>query len=522
MKEKQVKKLEIKRHSMAHILATAMLEMFPEAKFGIGPAVENGFYYDFDLPRTLIPEDLEILEEKMKAIIKENYEFKMKEMAIDDAIKHFEKAGQPLKIELLENLKKAKTKMVSVYKSGPLVDLCKGPHLNSTGEIDSSAFKLTRISGAYWLGDEKKQQLQRVYGVAFNNKKELKQYLFQQEEAKKRDHRVIGKELDLFSFHNEGHGFAFWHPRGMDLRTALMEPYNKLHKEHGYKEISTPIMLSEELWHKSGHWDNYKDNMYFTKIDDKPYAIKPMNCPGAIIIYNTKPRSYRDFPIILGEKGEVHRHEPSGTLHGLFRVRAFRQDDSHIFCRKDQVKDEIKKVVNMTLDFYKIFDFSDVFIEVSTRPEKSIGSLKMWDESENIMKSLLDDLNIDYTINEGDGAFYGPKIDFHIKDAIGRSWQCGTVQLDFSMPEKFDLTYTNDKGESPRPVMIHRTIFGSIQRFVGILIEHYAGAFPTWLAPVQVGILPVSEKFSDYADKVNSVLRESGIRVEMYNQDEGL
>ncbi len=533
---KKTSKLDVLRHSTSHVLAAAVLEMFPEAKFAIGPAIDDGFYYDFELPRTLIPEDLPLLEEKMKAIIAANHPFEKKMMSFEDAIKHFEKAKQPYKVELINDIAKEQKKKkpalrssakrnegrVMVYKSGPFVDLCSGPHLESTGEIKPDAMKLTKISGAYWRGDEKREQLQRIYGTAFKTKKELKQYLFMLEEAQKRDHRKIGKELDLFSFHNEGRGFAFWHPKGMDLRDALMKPYDKLLNKAGYQTLSTPIMLSEEMWHKSGHWDHYKDNMYFTKIDDEVYAIKPMNCPGTIIIYNTHLHSYREFPLKYAEKGEVHRHEPSGTLSGLFRVRAFRQDDAHIFARDDQIEKEIKDVITLILEFYKFFNFSDVHIELSTRPEKFLGSSKMWDKSEKALERALKNLKLEYKINEGDGAFYGPKIDFHIKDSLGRSWQCGTVQLDFSMPERYNLEYIDKGGEAKRPAMIHRTIMGSIQRFVGILIEHYAGAFPVWLSPVQAVILPISKKYAKYARSVHDQLKENDIRVELDDADESL
>jgi len=515
-------KLEILRHSTAHIMAAAVLKFFPEAKFAIGPAIENGFYYDFELPRTLIPEDLALIEAEMKKIIKANFPFEQKQAPAKEALEKFKKLGQKYKVELIEDLMKEGEKQVSLYKLDGFVDLCSGPHKESSGEIDPQAFKLTHISGSYWKGDEKRESLQRIYGTVFENKANLKKHLFALEEAKKRDHKKLGKQLELFTFHKEGPGFAFWHPKGMTLRSALMKPYEKLLKKAGYQTLSTPIILNEEMWRKSGHWDNYKDNMYFTKIDDKDFAIKPMNCPGTIIIYKSRPHSYREFPIKYDEKGEVHRHEPSGTLNGLFRVRAFRQDDAHIFTQESQIEKEIKDVIKLILDFYKFFDFKEVNIELSTRPEKSIGSDEIWEQSEKILKRVLESSKLNYDLNEGDGAFYGPKIDFHIKDSLGRSWQCGTVQLDFAMPERYELEYVDKDGKIKRPVMIHRTIMGSIQRFVGILIEHYGGAFPTWLAPVQVALLPVSEKFEKYSKKVEEALQKEGIRIESPSPENSL
>ncbi len=515
-------KIEILRHSISHVMAAAVMEIFPKSQLGVGPSIEDGFYHDFDLPKKLTPADLPKIEKKMREIIKKDLPFKKTTKSTNEALKEAKSKKLKYRAELIEDLKKEKEKTVSFYQTGNFINLCKGSHIKSTKEINPKAFKLTKIAGAYWKGNEKNKMLTRIYGVAFNTEKELKEYLKQQQEAEKRDHRKIGKDLDLFSFHNEGHGFAFWHPKGMVLREALMEFYNKKQKEAGYRTISTPILLSEELWHKSGHWDNYKDQMYFTKIDKKTYAIKPMNCPGCIIIYNVRPHSYKEFPIKLIELGEVHRHEPSGTLHGLFRVRAFRQDDSHIFTREDQIEEEIKKVINLTLDIYKIFNFKNVHIEISTRPKKSIGSKAIWDRSEKTMEDVLKSLKLDYKINHGDGAFYGPKIDFHIEDSIGRSWQCGTIQLDFSMPQRFGLKYTDKDGSLKQPAMIHRTILGSIQRFVGILVEHFAGTFPVWLAPVQVQIIPVSQKFKQYAKEVEKQLEEENIRIEVNKSDETL
>ncbi len=520
-KEKQVEKMNIKRHSMAHILATAILEMFPKAKFGIGPATDNGFYYDFDLPRTLIPEDLEILEDKMKKIIKENYKFEMKEMGIDDAIKHFKEANQLLKVELLENLKNDGESKVSVYKSGPLVDLCKGPHLDSTGEIDSSAFKLTRISGAYWLSDENNQQLQRVYGVVFNDKKALKQYLFQQEEAKKRDHKKIGQELDLFSFHQESPGSAFWHPKGMAVWNELEQFGKIIRKKYNYSEIQTPILAKNILWKTSGHWDHYREDMFYFDHEKDTYCLKPMDCPFNIKIYQTAKRSYRDLPIRYTEIGRVFRNEQSGELNGLLRVQHITQDDSHVFVRHSQIKQEISALLKMTKEYYHTFNIEPEFF-LSTRPDNFMGEIATWDKAEEDLEEALNSEKINYTVKDKDGAFYGPKIDIDIKDALGRRWQVATIQLDFQLPGKFNAVYTDEKGNEVEPALIHAAIFGSFERFIGIITEHYAGAFPLWLAPVQIGILPVSEKFTDYAEEVNSKLEEFGIRTEMYNQDEGL
>lgn len=517
---KEKSNLDIMRHSLSHVLAMAVLDMFPETKLAIGPAIDNGFYYDFDLPRTLIPEDLPLLEKKMKHILKQNLKFERQDVPVDEALKISKKAKQPYKAELIEDLKKAGNKEVSFYKTGTFIDLCEGPHVDSTNKL--GVFKLSHTAGAYWKGDEKNKMLQRIYAYAFDTQKELDDFLKNLEELKKRDHRKIGKTLDLFSFHLEAPGTAFWHPKGMILREALMEPHKELHRKEGYETISTPIMLSEELWHRSGHWDNYKNEMYFSKVDNKKFAIKPMNCPGSILIYNTYPRSYREFPIRLFENGEIHRHEPSGTLHGLFRVRAFRQDDAHIFLLPKQIEEEIKRIVNLTLKFYKLCSFDKVDIELSTRPEKSIGSDAIWEKSEKILEKTLKDMGLKYQINKGDGAFYGPKIDFHIKDSLGRSWQCGTTQLDFSMPERFDLKYIDKDGKLKQPVMVHRTVIGSIQRFIGVLIEHYGGDFPLWLAPVQVKVIPVSDKFEKFARGIEKELKNSELRVEFDESDESV
>ena len=522
MSKKQTEKnLEIIRHSASHVLALAVLEMFPETKFAIGPAIENGFYYDFDLPRTLIPEDLIILEEKMRAIIKANYQFERAEISIDKALQDFEKLGQRYKIELIQDLAKNGNEKVSVYKSGPFVDLCSGPHLDSTGEIPADGFKLTKISGAYWRGDEKNKMLQRIYGVAFNDKKELKNYLSMLEEAEKRNHIKLGKELKLFSTHAEGPGFPFFHPKGMIVWNELINYWKEEHTKEAYQEISTPIILNRTLWEKSGHWEHYKENMYFTKIDEIDYAIKPMNCPGGILVYKSDLHSYKELPLKLAEIGLVHRHELSGTLNGLFRVRMFHQDDAHIYCMENQIKQEIKKLINLIDRMYKKFGLS-YHLELSTRPKNSTGTDKMWETAENALKEALQEIKVDYKINPEDGAFYGPKIDFHIKDAIGRTWQCGTIQVDFAMPERFELSYIGEDGKEHRPVMLHRVIYGAMERFMGILIEHYAGAFPVWLSPVQAIILPVSEKFNSYAQKIFSQLLENNIRVEISDESESL
>ena len=513
--------IEAMRHSCSHVLAQAVLEMFPEAKLGIGPTIENGFYYDFDLPRTLIPEDLIILEEKMRAIIKANYQFERAEISIDKALQDFEKLGQRYKIELIQDLAKNGNEKVSVYKSGPFVDLCSGPHLDSTGEIPADGFKLTKISGAYWRGDEKNKMLQRIYGVAFNDKKELKNYLSMLEEAEKRNHIKLGKELKLFSTHAEGPGFPFFHPKGMIVWNELINYWKEEHTKEAYQEISTPIILNRTLWEKSGHWEHYKENMYFTKIDEIDYAIKPMNCPGGILVYKSDLHSYKELPLKLAEIGLVHRHELSGTLNGLFRVRMFHQDDAHIYCMENQIKQEIKKLINLIDRMYKKFGLS-YHLELSTRPKNSTGTDKMWETAENALKEALQEIKVDYKINPEDGAFYGPKIDFHIKDAIGRTWQCGTIQVDFAMPERFELSYIGEDGKEHRPVMLHRVIYGAMERFMGILIEHYAGAFPVWLSPIQAIILPVSEKFNSYAQKISSLLSENNIRAEISDESESL
>lgn len=514
--------LETKRHSYSHVLAAAVLEMFPEAKLAIGPAIDNGFYYDFDLPRTLIPEDLPILEKKMKDLIKKNLVFERAEVPTDHAIKGAKELKQDYKAELIKDLADRGEKTVSFYRLDGFVDLCAGPHVESTKELDPKAFKLSSIAGAYWKGSEKNKMLQRVYGVAFENEKELTEYLEMMEEAKKRDHRKLGQELDLFSFNDCGPGFPFWHPKGMTLRNSLVDYWRAEHKKAGYEEINTPIILREELWHQSGHWDNYKDNMYFTKIDEQGYAVKPMNCPGGIQVYKTKLHSYREFPIRMAELGLVHRHELSGVLHGLFRARSFTQDDAHIYCREDQIKPELEGVIHLIEKMYKELGFNDYHVELSTRPAKSIGSDEIWEHAESVMESVAKDLKLNYKINPGDGAFYGPKFDFHIKDSIGRTWQCATVQLDFSMPERFELEYVDEDGGRKRPVMIHRTVLGSLERFIGVLLESYAGALPAWLAPVQVRFLPIADRHAEHCQKAAEKLREGGFRVEVDDSKESV
>jgi len=489
-------KIEIQRHSLAHVLAAAVLEMFPEAKLGIGPNIENGFYYDFDLPRTLQPEDLPLLQKKMMKIISQAQKFEKYTEPLDQATAFLKEVKQDYKIELIQDLKNQGEKEVGFYKNGSFVDLCKGQHVEHTGQLTKN-FKLMKIAGAYWKGDSSRPMLQRIYAVAFATKQELKDYLKMLEEAKKRDHKLLGKKLDLFSFHEEGQGFPFFHNKGMRIINKLLEYWRFEHKN--YEEIRTPIILNRQLWEKSGHWQNYKENMYTTNIDEVEHAIKPMNCPGGIIIYKNKEHSYRDLPIRSGEFGLVHRHELSGVLNGLFRVRNFVQDDAHIFCRPNQIKDELVGVINLILKMYDTFGFKKVDIYLSTRPEKSVGSDQNWEMAENGLKEALKEKKIDYIVNEGDGAFYGPKIDFIIYDALNREWQCATVQLDFNLPERFELEYIESDGKKHRPVMIHRVIYGALERFLGILIEHYAGAFPFWLAPIQVVILPVAEVHEDYA-----------------------
>ena len=498
------------RHTTSHIMAQAIKRLYPDTKLAIGPSIEDGFYYDIDRETPLVAEDLEKIEAEMKKIVKEDLPIKQYTMPRSEAIAYFKEKDEPYKVELIEDL--PEDSVISFYSQGEFTDLCAGPHLMSTKPV--KAFKLTSLAGAYWRGSEKNKMLQRVYGTSYPKKAELEEYLHMMEEAKKRDHRKLGKELGLFMMREEGPGFPFFLPKGMELKNQLLDCWREIHKKAGYVEISTPIMLSRHLWETSGHWDHYKDNMYTTVIDDEDFAIKPMNCPGGILVYESEPRSYRDLPLRMGELGLVHRHEKSGQLHGLMRVRCFTQDDAHIFMTPEQVRDEIKGVVKLINEVYSLFGFK-YHVELSTRPEDSMGSDEDWDMATEALRGALDDLGLPYVVNEGDGAFYGPKIDFHLEDSIGRTWQCGTIQLDFQLPRRFNLEYTGADGETHRPIMIHRVIFGSIERFIGILIEHFAGAFPTWLAPVQVKVLPISDKYMDYAQKVLDELNNSGVRAEI-------
>ncbi|HZJ57987.1 MAG TPA: threonine--tRNA ligase [Clostridia bacterium] len=496
-------------HTTSHVMAQAVKRLFPNIKLAIGPSIDNGFYYDFDTQRPFTPEDLEFIESEMTKIIKENLELERFELPREEAIDFVAEKDESYKIELIEDL--PEDSVISFYRQGEFVDLCAGPHVPSTGKIKS--FKLLNLAGAYWRGEESNKMLQRIYGVSFPKKSQLDEYINRLEEAKRRDHRKLGRELDLFSIHEEGPGFPFFHPKGMVLRNTLEEFWRKEHVKWGYEEIRTPIILSRDLWIRSGHWDHYQENMYFTNIDEADYAVKPMNCPGSMILYKRKMFSYRDLPLRMGELGLVHRHELSGTLHGLMRVRCFTQDDAHIFMLPEQVKDEIVGVIDLVDYFYKQFGFN-YHVELSTKPEDAMGSDEDWDVAIDALKEALEERNMKYVINEGDGAFYGPKIDFHLEDSIGRTWQCGTIQLDFQMPERFDLTYVGADGEKHRPAMIHRVVFGSIERFIGILIEHYAGAFPVWLAPVQVRLLSITDRSAEYIKKLVTDLEESGVRVE--------
>ncbi|MDK2992884.1 MAG: threonyl-tRNA synthetase [Clostridiales bacterium] len=502
-------------HTTSHIMAQAVLRLFPEAKLAIGPAIDNGFYYDFDIDKPFTPEDLINIEEEMRKIIKEDLSLERFELPRDEAVKFMQGRNQPYKVELIEAL--SENAVISFYKQGEFVDLCAGPHIPSTGKV--KAVKLLSVAGAYWRGDEHNKMLQRIYGISFPKKSMLDEYLTRIEEAKQRDHRKLGQELDLFSLHEEGPGFPFFHPKGMIVRNVLEDFWRKEHRRHGYEEIKTPIILNKELWIQSGHWDHYKDNMYFTKIDDQDYAIKPMNCPGSMIMYKRTMHSYKELPIRLCELGLVHRHEKSGVLHGLMRVRCFTQDDAHIFMLPSQVTDEIIGVIDLIDYFYSLFGFK-YHVELSTRPEDSMGTDEQWKMATEALKVALEKKGLDYKVNEGDGAFYGPKIDFHLEDSIGRTWQCGTIQLDFQMPERFDLTYIGEDSEKHRPIMLHRVIFGSIERFIAILTEHYAGALPTWLAPVQVKILPITDRSLEYARSLQMHLEELDIRTELDNRNE--
>ena len=503
------------RHTASHVLAQAVKRLYPETKLAIGPAIDDGFYYDFDREGGFTPEDLEKLEAEMTKIVKENLPLKPFVLPRNEAIAFMKEKGEPYKVELIEDLPEEET--ISFYQQGEFTDLCAGPHIMYTKGV--KAFKLTSIAGAYWRGSEKNKMLTRIYGTAFLSKADLESYLTMMEEAKKRDHRKLGKELGLFMFAEEGPGFPFFLPKGMTLKNTLLEYWHEIHLREGYQEISTPVILSRKLWETSGHWDHYKANMYTTVIDDEDYAIKPMNCPGGMLVYKSQPRSYRDLPLRLGELGLVHRHEKSGQLHGLMRVRCFTQDDAHIYMTQEQITDEIKGVTRLIDEVYKQFGF-EYFVELSTRPEDSMGSDEDWEMATNGLRNALEEMGLDYIVNEGDGAFYGPKIDFHLRDSIGRTWQCGTIQLDFQLPQRFEAEYVAEDGTKKRPIMIHRVCFGSIERFIGILIEHYAGKFPLWLAPVQVKVIPVSEKSMEYASGVYEKMKAAGIRVELDHKDE--
>ena len=504
-------------HTCSHVLAQAMKRLHPEVKLAIGPAIENGFYYDFDTPEPFSETQLAELEAEMRKICKEKLKLERFELPRAEAIQFMEEKGEPYKVELIHDLPEDAT--ISFYKQGEFTDLCAGPHLDSTGRIKGNAIKLTACNAAYWRGDSNRQTLQRIYGIAFPKKDELDEYLARIEEAKKRDHRKLGKELGLFMMTEEGPGFPFFLPKGMTLKNTLLEYWRECHKRYGYVEISTPIILNQDLWHRSGHWDHYKDNMYTTVIDGEDYAVKPMNCPGGMLVYKNEPHSYRDLPLRMAELGLVHRHEMSGALHGLFRVRCFTQDDAHIFMMPSQIKDEIKGVVRIFDEIYSTFGLT-YQIELSTMPEDHMGEEKVWQFAEETLQAAIQEMGKDFILNPGDGAFYGPKLDFHLADSLGRTWQCGTIQLDFQMPERFELEYVGEDGEKHRPVMIHRALLGSIERFIGVITEHFAGAFPTWLSPVQVKVLPITDRAAAYADQVAAQLDQAGYRVEVDHRNE--
>jgi threonyl-tRNA synthetase len=507
--------LDVLNHSTSHVMAGAINKIYPDAKFAIGPSIKNGFYYDFEIDKVISPEDLKIIEDEMKKIISSNNLFARKDISKNEAREIFK--SNPYKLELIEGIN---DEYVSIYQTGDFIDLCSGPHILSTGRI--GAFKLLSIAGAYWRGDEKNKMLVRIYGTSFFKKEDLKNYLDRIERAKLSDHRKIGKDLELFSFHDEAPGFPFWHPKGIVIRNAILDYWRKIHIESGYQEIQTPIILSNDLWKTSGHWDHYKENMYFVKIDECDYAVKPMNCPGAILVYKSKQHSYKEFPIRYAELGLVHRHEKSGVLHGLFRVRNFTQDDAHIFALEENLGTEIASIIKMIEKMYKVFGFKSYHVELSTRPDDRIGSDEIWDRAENKLEEAIKENNLDYKINSGDGAFYGPKIDFHVKDSLERTWQCATIQLDFAMPEKFDISYMGDDNQKHRPVMLHRVILGSVERFIGILIENFSGNLPLWIAPVQAAILPISDKFQQYSEKIYYLLQKEGYRVEIDSRVESL
>ena len=504
------------RHSSAHVLAQAVKRLFPDARLAIGPAIADGFYYDFDVPQTFTPEDLERIESEMEKIIAADLPVECFELPRDEALELVRGEGEDYKVELISGL--APDAVISFYRQGEFTDLCAGPHVPSTGRI--KAVKLLSVAGAYWRGDERNKMLQRIYGTSFPKAALLKEHLFRLEEAKRRDHRRLGAELDLFSFHDAGPGFPFFHPRGMVLRNELERFWREEHAKKGYLEIRTPIILRRELWERSGHWEHYRENMYFTTIDDEKYAVKPMNCPGGILVYRSRLKSYRELPIRLGELGLVHRHEMSGVLHGLMRARCFTQDDAHIFCRPEQVEEEIVRIMDLTEYFYRqVFGF-EYHVELSTRPEKSMGTDEMWESATGALVRALAQKAVNYKVNEGDGAFYGPKVDFHLRDCLGRTWQCGTIQVDFQMPEKFELEYVGEDGQRHRPVVIHRVIYGSMERFIAILTEHFAGAFPVWLAPVQARVLPITDRHAPYAREVTETLLRAGVRAEFDGRNE--
>ena len=504
-------------HTCSHVLAQAMKRLHPEVKLAIGPAIDNGFYYDFDTPEPFSEKELEELEAEMRKICKEKLKLERFELPREEAIRFMEEKGEPYKVELINDL--PEDAVISFYKQGEFVDLCAGPHVDSTGRIKGNAIKLTACNAAYWRGDSNRETLQRIYGIAFPKKDELDAYLQRIEEAKRRDHRKLGKELGLFMLRDEGPGFPFFLPKGMVLKNTLLDYWRQCHKRYGYVEIATPIILNQELWHRSGHWDHYKDNMYTTVIDGEDYAVKPMNCPGGMLVYKNEPHSYRDLPLRMAELGLVHRHEMSGALHGLFRVRCFTQDDAHIFMTRDQMKDEIKNVVKLFDEIYSTFGLS-YQIELSTMPEDHMGEEEVWHFAEDTLQAAITEMGKDFVINAGDGAFYGPKLDFHLADSLGRTWQCGTIQLDSQMPERFELEYIGEDGQKHRPVMIHRVVLGSIERFIGVITEHFAGAFPAWLSPVQVKILPVTDRASGYADEVQRKLDALGFRAEVDHRSE--
>ena len=509
---------EIFWHTTSHVMAAAIKQLWPDTKFAIGPAIGDGFYYDMETDHRFVPEDLEKIEEKMLEIAKDDKKMVRLEVSRDEALKMFKEEGQDYKVELINDL--AEDELITLYKMGDVfTDLCRGPHLESTKKI--KAVKLKTIAGAYWRGDSDRQMLQRIYGISFEKAKQLEEWEELQKEIERRDHRKIGREMDLFSFHEEGPGFPFFHPNGMILMNELLDWWRDVLEERGYGEIKTPLIMNEELWHRSGHWDHYKENMYFTKIDDEDYAIKPMNCPGSVLTYASNQHSYRDLPIRLAEFGQVHRHELSGTLHGLFRVRTFTQDDAHVYCLPSQIKDEVYKMIDLADLLYSTFGFK-YSLELSTRPDDYMGELADWDFAEEQLKAALEERGIDYELNPGDGAFYGPKIDFHLLDAAKREWQCGTIQLDFQLPQNFDLTYVDENGEKQRPVMLHRALLGSVERFIGVLTEHFAGRFPLWLNPEQVVIIPVSDKFLDTAEKLQGEIKEAGFRVSVDARSEGV